>query len=623
MAETRNTLDAALPGYAIGPELGRGAFGVVRAGVHRQLGRNVAIKQLSPALMTSEAARSRFLAEAQVLASIDHPHIVPVFDYVELDHTCALVMERLAGGTVWRRFVDRGFDQQSACAVAIIACSGLNGAHRHGVLHRDMKPENIIFGDDGELKVTDFGLAWVLAEDDVLATRNGEVLGTPTYMAPEQASGAVLGPPTDVFAAAVMLYELLSGQLPFSDEGGSLGTVLRRMNEDAVPLINVAPTVPQPLSDAVMHALARDPTERTSSAEAFGMAIGEAASQSWGGSWLEGVGISLRDPGLLLASTRTAAEGTEGAGIEDRVVRPVLDVHTTGTGAGLVIDDLMPLRRTPTPVPSFPIRLTVAAGAVAAIALIVGLLGLGGSSPPTPIGPGAVAVAGHDIGTDKRIPIDLDRLIPVVVRTPPPGTASLKTAQIVLFLGGFPIVHSTTAPFVRQGHLLVTKLDASAGRYVVGGNLTATLKLSGSGGTVDETFGVHAERSPFTTFIGVLAIVLSLIVVADAESLLRSLRRNRRRDNRTAAVIGLAVVGAFGGLAAVIWSWMLDISGPTAVPFILTSVLGALAGLLAGLAARKVGDRNRARRRANRLVLVARRGAAPPAEEPSMVGVQR
>ena len=187
---SQSTVEAALPGYELGEELGRGAFGTVIAARHRQLGRDVAIKVLTPGLVTSNAVRERFHAEARVLASIDHPHVVPVYDYVEHEDACILVMERLGGGTVWQRFVERGLDQRTACAIGLIVCSGLHGAHRHGVLHRDMKPENVLYGDDHILKVGDFGIARVLGEDDTLATRGGELLGTPAYMAPEQAKGA-------------------------------------------------------------------------------------------------------------------------------------------------------------------------------------------------------------------------------------------------------------------------------------------------------------------------------------------------------------------------------------------------------------------------------------------------
>jgi len=620
--EIENNLGAALPGYEIGAELGRGAFGVVVAGRHRQLGREVAIKQLAPGLVSDDAVRSRFLAEAQVLASIDHPHIVPVYDYVEHDDSCILVMERLAGGTVWRRFVDRGFDQRSACAIALVACSGLSSAHQHGVLHRDMKPENVLFGEDSVLKVTDFGIARVLGDDDTLATREGELLGTPAYMAPEQASGADLGPGTDVYAAGVMLYELLSGRLPYSEEGGSLAIVMRHMNEDPTPLAEVAPGVPPRLGDVVMQALARHPGDRFETAEAFGVAIGQAASASWGADWLERSGIALREPGPILASAQSAPLTTApGAGRPDgAVVRPVVELHAGGAAAtGLELGDLMPLRQAPVAVPEFPTRLAWAAVLVAVVAVVLGLLGVGSSSPTPALAAGSVTVAGHDPAVGGRVPINLDQPIAITVRNLPADGGAPETAQIVLSLGGVSVVHSTPVPLVRGTTGLRTTVDASSGRYVVGGKLAGTLKLSGPQGTENDDFGVQLARSPFSTFGGVLGIILLLFVVAYTESLLRSLRRGRRRYNRTAAVAGLVVVGVMGGVAATLWGWMLGIAGPTLVAFIVSAVLGAAAGLLAGLAGRQVGERARARRQANRLVLVARRTALPPAGSSSVL----
>jgi len=620
--ESESTVGAALPGYEIGAELGRGAFGVVLAGRHRQLGREVAIKQLAPGLVGTESVRSRFLVEAQVLASISHPHIVPVYDYVERDDACILVMERLAGGTVWSRFVNRGFDQQTACAIAMVACSGLSAAHQHGVLHRDMKPENILFGDDNVLKVTDFGIARVLGEDDALANRAGEILGTPAYMAPEQASGADLGPTTDVYAVGVMLYELLSGRLPYPDEGGSLATVLRHINEDATPLADVAPAVPAAIAEVVMRAIARNPAERFDTAEAFGVAIGETASAAWGAGWMDHLGVALREPGPILSSAQGGSGTGSGASRADRpVVRPVVDLHVGGAAeTGIELSDLMPLRQTPVTVPEFPTRLSWAAVLLGVIALVLGLLGVGSSTPAPTLAKGSVTVAGHDPATGVRVPIDLNRPIRVVVGQLPAGAGTPQTAQLVLSLGGLSIVRSTSVPFVQGSGGLVTTLDASAGRYIVGGHLSAALKLVGPRGTVSDDFGVALARSPFGTFGGVVGLVLLLVVGAYAESLLRSLRRGRRRDNRVPAVIGLVVVGLFGGLTATLWGWMLEITGPTLVAFVLPAVLGAGAGLLAGLAGWRLGDRTRAHRQANRLVLVARRSTLTPATDPPAVG---
>jgi len=253
--------------------------------------------------------------------------------------------------------------------------------------------------------------------------------------------------------------------------------------------------------------------------------------------------------------------------------------------------------------------------------VVLGLLGIGSSSPAPVLGAGSVTVAGHDAAAGGRVPLNLDHQIPVVIRNLPAGVGRPGTAQLVLSLGGLSVVRSTAVPVVHGSARLLATMDASAGRYVVGGKLAGALTLSGPRGTVTDDFGVQVARPPFATFGGVVGIVLLLFVVAYAESLLRSLRRGRRRDNRTAAVVGLVVVGLVGGLTSTLWGWMLGITGPTFVAFVVPAVLGAMAGLLTGLAGQQVGERTRARRQANRLVLVARRAASPPAQSsPVRVG---
>ncbi|TQC38208.1 serine/threonine protein kinase, partial [Rhodococcus sp. WS4] len=206
---------AALPAYEVGGELGHGGWGVVLAGQHRALGRPVAIKQLPPAFATDPGIRRRFTAEGRLLASLDHPHVVPVYDFVEHDGLCLLVMELLPGGTVWNRFTRTGFNAHAAVAVALACAAGLTAAHNRSILHRDIKPENLLFAASGAIKVTDFGIAKVIGGNETLATKAGDVLGTPSYIAPEQARGGELTPATDVYALATMLYELLAGELPF------------------------------------------------------------------------------------------------------------------------------------------------------------------------------------------------------------------------------------------------------------------------------------------------------------------------------------------------------------------------------------------------------------------------
>ncbi len=293
----------ALPAYEVGGELGRGGWGVVLAGKHRQLGRDVAIKQLPRAFAVNESIRSRFTVEARLLASLDHPHIVPVYDFVEQDGLCLLVMELLPGGTVWSRFTSDGFTASGASAVVLACLSGLQAAHGRRVLHRDIKPENLMFSGTGALKVTDFGIAKVVGGEETMATRAGEVVGTPAYIAPEQARGGDLSPATDVYAVATMLYELLSGQLPFADDGDVMALMFKHAFEQPEPLLDTAPTVPGPVAAVVMSGLATDPAERPQSAEAFGVALAEACTTAWGPGWLLTDGTPVMGASSIVAAT--------------------------------------------------------------------------------------------------------------------------------------------------------------------------------------------------------------------------------------------------------------------------------------------------------------------------------
>lgn len=311
----------ALPDYDIGDELGRGGWGVVLAGRHRRLGRDVAIKQLPPSFANDPDVRSRFVAEARLLASLDHPHIVPVYDYVERGGLGLLVMEQLSGGTVWSRFSNEGLDPKVTCGIALCTAVALEYAHSHGVLHRDIKPENLLFtADRGQLKVGDFGIARVLTGGRTMATAAGDVLGTPAYMAPEQATGSAVTPATDVYALGVTVYEMLSGSLPFPSADSALAVLYQRVHTAPLPLADVAPHVPAPLAEVVMWALTTEPTERPTTADAFATALAERATEVFGPGWLLKTGLRASLGGHVAALIeRPVTAGSPGA----RSVEPV------------------------------------------------------------------------------------------------------------------------------------------------------------------------------------------------------------------------------------------------------------------------------------------------------------
>jgi non-specific serine/threonine protein kinase len=302
MAPDQEAVAAALPLYEVEGELGHGAWGIVLAGRHRQLHRDVAIKQLPRDFGADPAVRSRFIAEARLLASLEHPHIVPLYDFVEHDGLCLLVMERLTGGTLWSRARAGNLTSQDSCALVLATLSALHYAHQRGVLHRDIKPENLMFSSKGDLKVTDFGIAKVVGGAATVATRAGDVLGTPAYMAPEQAMGEELSPATDIYAVGTVLYELLSGNLPFPEDSNPVVMLYRHVHDEPKPLLDIAPHVPFKLAEVTQRALVRDPADRYHDAEAFAVALAQAAVQTWGPGWLPASGMTVSTSGPVLSA---------------------------------------------------------------------------------------------------------------------------------------------------------------------------------------------------------------------------------------------------------------------------------------------------------------------------------
>jgi serine/threonine protein kinase len=266
----RGQLAAALPSYELKGQLGAGYFGLVLAGRHRHLKRDVAIKVLAVA---DEDADDRFTAEARLLARMDHPHIVRVYDYVEHDGLRLIVMELLSGGSLSRRLA--GISPESACAVAIAVAEALSYAHAQGVLHRDIKPQNVLFDAADLVKVADFGIAKIF---DGSAATASAVAGTPAYMAPEQIIGSRLGPATDIYALGVVLYEMLAGTSPFDPKLPLLKRYEQQLHTTPPPLTGVPPVV----ADVVMHALATKMRARPTSAEAFALELTAAAGQAYG-----------------------------------------------------------------------------------------------------------------------------------------------------------------------------------------------------------------------------------------------------------------------------------------------------------------------------------------------------
>ncbi|MCK9878289.1 serine/threonine protein kinase [Frankia sp. Ag45/Mut15] len=283
MIVDRGRIAAALPGYKLGAQLGVGGFGLVVAGRHRRLRRQVAIK-----VVPSEADdASAFVAEARLLAGLDHPHIVRVFDYLESDGLGFIVMELLDGGTLTRRQQQMGISPPQACAVGLAVAAALAHVHERGVLHRDIKAANVLFDSTGLAKVTDFGIARLFAGSGVTGTARGA--GTPAYMAPEQIRGGRLGPTTDLYALGILLYQMLTGAPPFDPSLPLPQLWTQHLSVVPAPPIGT----PVPLADVILRALAKDPADRQPDADAFARDLAAAAVDVYGPRWLVSTGLSL------------------------------------------------------------------------------------------------------------------------------------------------------------------------------------------------------------------------------------------------------------------------------------------------------------------------------------------
>jgi serine/threonine-protein kinase len=250
--------------YRLVEEVARGGMARVWVAEDPILRRRVAVKILDPTLADDEHVRQRFRHEAIAAARLTHPGIVATYDTGEDDGVAYIVME-LVDGTTLRRLLD----QRPRLPVGEVADIGaqvadaLDHAHSRGLVHRDVKPGNVLVERDGRVKVTDFGIAKAAGSSEL--TRAGAVVGTARYLAPEQVEGAPVDARTDVYALGLVLYEMLCGQTPFNGDN-EIANAVARLRADPVPVGVTRPEVPSAVQDVVGRALARDPDHRPASA---------------------------------------------------------------------------------------------------------------------------------------------------------------------------------------------------------------------------------------------------------------------------------------------------------------------------------------------------------------------
>jgi beta-lactam-binding protein with PASTA domain/predicted Ser/Thr protein kinase len=252
--------------YRVLGRLGVGGMATVYLAEDSSLGRKVALKVMAERYAEDGEFVERFRREAQAAARLNHPNIIAVYDRGEADGRPYIAMEYLQGRTLKQVIQAEGpLPPERAIAVAMQVLAGLRYAHEHGVVHRDVKPHNVLVGDDGRIKVTDFGIAHA---GDPQMTEVGSIVGTAQYLSPEQARGRSVGPQTDIYSLGVVLYEMLAGRVPF--EGDSSVAIAMQHVSDQPPLLrSLVPDVPESLALVVAHAMLKDPAQRYGSADEF------------------------------------------------------------------------------------------------------------------------------------------------------------------------------------------------------------------------------------------------------------------------------------------------------------------------------------------------------------------
>src|SRR5579864_5119476 len=259
--------------YTLLEPIGHGGMAVVYRARQDSLERTVAVKILSENLAASPEFMERFRREARTAANLRHPNVITVFDFGEDERGVPyLVLEYIEGPTL-ADLMDRGLEDRRVADLLDQIAAGLDYAHARGVIHRDIKPGNVLLTDDGRAVLADFGLAWLL--DGAHLTLTGGVIGTPEYMSPEQAGGEPIDHRADVYSLGVVLYEMLVGERPFVAET-PIAVLLQHLQDAPPSVLDARPDLPLAVGGVITKALAKDPNERYLSAGALAQAFRQA-----------------------------------------------------------------------------------------------------------------------------------------------------------------------------------------------------------------------------------------------------------------------------------------------------------------------------------------------------------
>jgi eukaryotic-like serine/threonine-protein kinase len=264
--------------YELGEPIGRGGMATIHKATDLRMGREVAIKILREVYSSDPKFVTRFQREARAASALQHPNIVQVFDYGQSGDAYYIVMELINGADL-RKYLKREgvLPPERAVEIAHDVALGLGAAHRRTIVHRDVKPQNVLLNDDGLVKLTDFGIASMYKEVDAeRLTTTGMTLGTVQYYAPEQAQGEIVTPAADIYALGIVMYEMLTGKTPF-DGDTPVAVAMRHIQDLPEPPSHLNPEIPRELERIILRCLEKDPRDRYPNGDALAYALDQYA----------------------------------------------------------------------------------------------------------------------------------------------------------------------------------------------------------------------------------------------------------------------------------------------------------------------------------------------------------
>ena len=495
-----------LGSYIIEGPLGRGGMAEVYRANHRTLERAVAIKVINPQFNTDPTFSLRFLREAKAVARLNHPNIITIYDFDEQGELAYLVMELAPGGTF--RDQARGFRTLSEAVEGLAPIgAALQYAHERGIVHRDVKPINILINDHGQPVLADFGLARVAAESLDLWTFAGTSAGSPHYMPPEQALGKEIDHRADIYALGIVAYQIITGRLPFHGET-PLAIMQQHVTEPPPSVQAVLPDAPAALDAAIQRATAKRPEDRFEDAMAFIAALQQAAAEAPAlciGAERVRADAARQSPGATNGQTRRKTAGPPGAAIpnnEDATL--VVSTALPSGSAASHPENATAILRAMLP-PGVAVSRADAATAIVSPA-----------PPALPVASSPAGIGPHAIGTIPK-------------RGRPTALNPLQWAVLVGVLAAMIIILASA--------LWLTL----AGRGAAHGAVVAGLAAA----VYDHAVAIRRVLAVIALLLAILNVTLMrLAVVGDhhyAVGTYRRLRQNHRFVGYTAATIAIAV----------------------------------------------------------------------------------